>query len=161
MEGVGATDIALSVDLVLRDALSCGMQLGLVLLLMLALPDATLAETIGLNGEFMMPSSRYISGDENSENIPKDLSASEGGELGLGEQRLSRKLEGKENSGVRACASKCVATCTRGGSGSPGLGPAAVRKEVIVFKEGFRSRAYCLSECTNVCTSLKELSSKK
>jgi len=63
-------------------------------------------------------------------------------------------------SAVKACTTKCVSTCTRGGSGAPGLGPASVRKEIIVFKEGFRSRAYCLSECTNICTSLKDMSKK-
>lgn len=24
-------------------------------------------------------------------------------------------------------------------------------KEIVVFKEGYRSRSYCLSECTQVC----------
>jgi hypothetical protein len=51
------------------------------------------------------------------------------------------------------CATKCVASCTRGGSGAPGLGPMNVRKDLVVFKEGFRSRSYCLSECTNACAS--------
>eukprot|EP00959_Pyramimonas_sp_CCMP1952_P233069 4870828-Pyramimonas_sp.AAC.2 len=57
------------------------------------------------------------------ENIPKTLNALEGEELGLGEQRLSKKLEGKENSGVKTCTTKCVATCTRGGAGAPGTSP--------------------------------------
>lgn len=34
--------------------------------------------------------------------------------------------------------------------GAPGLGPISVRKELVVFKEGFRSRQYCLSECVQV-----------
>lgn len=25
------------------------------------------------------------------------------------------------------------------------------RKEIVVFKDGYRSRSYCLSECTQVC----------
>ncbi len=36
-------------------------------------------------------------------------------------------------------------------AGAPGLGPISLRKEVVVFKEGFRTRQYCLSECTQVC----------
>jgi len=36
-------------------------------------------------------------------------------------------------------------------AGAPGLGPMSVRREIVVFKEGFRSRKYCLSECTQVC----------
>lgn len=35
--------------------------------------------------------------------------------------------------------------------GAPGLGPLSMRRDVIVFKESFRSRSYCLSECTQVC----------
>lgn len=27
----------------------------------------------------------------------------------------------------------------------------SMRKEIVVFKEGFRTRSYCLSECTQVC----------
>jgi hypothetical protein len=36
-----------------------------------------------------------------------------------------------------------------GGSG-PGLGPLSMRKDPVVFKDGFRSRSYCLSECAQV-----------
>ena len=38
-------------------------------------------------------------------------------------------------------------------AGAPGLGPLSVRKEIMVFEPGFRSRAYCLSECTQVCAA--------
>ena len=83
-----------------------------------------------------------------------------------------------KNKDVQGCARKCVATCIRGGegahdrphlsqhacracssellpccAGAPGLGPLSVRKEVIAFKPGFRSRTYCLSECTQACAS--------
>jgi hypothetical protein len=34
----------------------------------------------------------------------------------------------------------------------------SARKDMVVLKEGFRSRNYCLSECTQVCS--KALSSK-
>ncbi len=35
-------------------------------------------------------------------------------------------------------------------AGSPGLGPISMRKEVVVFQEGFRTRGYCLRECAEV-----------
>ena len=91
---------------------------------------------------------------------------------------LGKLLKAK---GVQECTRKCVATCVRGGegihtltinhsgpvrcprlmfrhaccglAGAPGLGPLSVRKEIIVFNEGFRSRQYCLSECTQVCAA--------
>lgn len=39
-------------------------------------------------------------------------------------------------------------------SGAPGLGPLSMSKEVIVFKDGFRSRSYCLTECATVCSKI-------
>ena len=37
-------------------------------------------------------------------------------------------------------------------AGAPGLGPITLQREAVVFKNsGFRSRHYCLSECTQVC----------
>ena len=38
-------------------------------------------------------------------------------------------------------------------AGAPGLGPLTIRHEAVVFKDGFRSRQYCLSECTQVCAA--------
>ena len=35
--------------------------------------------------------------------------------------------------------------------GAPGLGPLALRREPAVFKDTFRSRGYCLGECTQLC----------
>ena len=54
---------------------------------------------------------------------------------------------------IQQCTRKCVPTCLRGGQGAPGLGPMTMRKETasVVFKDGFRSRQYCLSECVEVC----------
>ncbi|KAK3268647.1 hypothetical protein CYMTET_22864 [Cymbomonas tetramitiformis] len=86
---------------------------------------------------------------ETMEDVPQALSSTEAG-VSAGEERLSLFVDGKMNASVRKCATKCVATCTRGGGGAPGLGPLSVRKEPVVFKEGFRSRKYCLSECTKV-----------
>jgi hypothetical protein len=65
-----------------------------------------------------------------------------------GSQRLSSLFAGQNRSAVEGCTRKCVPTCVRGGSygGAPGLGPISLRKEVVVFKDGFRSRQYCLSK---------------
>jgi hypothetical protein len=46
----------------------------------------------------------------------------------------------------------CAAAAACTPAGSPGLGPLSVRKEIVVFKDGFRSRQYCLSECAQVCS---------
>ena len=36
-------------------------------------------------------------------------------------------------------------------SGAPGLGPMSVRGDPVVFKDGFRSRQYCIRECAELC----------
>ncbi|BDA46217.1 hypothetical protein COCOBI_08-3090 [Coccomyxa sp. Obi] len=84
--------------------------------------------------------------EDNLNNIPSQLSST--GEKTGG--NLGKLLKNKD---VQDCARKCVATCIRGGGGAPGLGPISVRKEIIVFKDGFRSRQYCLTECTQVCAA--------
>ncbi len=38
-------------------------------------------------------------------------------------------------------------------AGAPGLGPLSQRRDIIVFKKGYRSRQYCLSECVQVCAA--------
>jgi len=38
-------------------------------------------------------------------------------------------------------------------AGAPGLGPLTLRRELVIFKSGFRSRSYCLQECTQVCAA--------
>lgn len=59
---------------------------------------------------------------------------------------LGKMLEGKKGKEVQQCVRKCIPTCTRTGQGAPGLGPMTARKEMMVFKEGYHSRQYCLSE---------------
>jgi hypothetical protein len=59
---------------------------------------------------------------------------------------LGKMLEGKKGKEVQQCVRKCIPTCTRTGQGGPGLGPMTARKEMMVFKEGYHSRQYCLSE---------------
>lgn len=78
------------------------------------------------------------------QNVPMELSADKYDSESLGKLSRSSKT-------VPRCASKCVATCIRGGGGAPGLGPMSVRKAPVVFEEGFRSRSYCVRECTEIC----------
>ena len=81
------------------------------------------------------------------EDVPQGLDAREG----RARTSLGRLTGGEGGKAVRACASACVSTCARGGSGAPGLGPASVRRDPMVFKDGFRSREYCLRECAEIC----------
>ena len=82
------------------------------------------------------------------EDIPQGLNSADA-RTAPNLKTLTKGANGKE---IEKCATKCIATCTRGGSGAPGLGPLSVRKAPVVFKEGFRSRQYCLSECTEICS---------
>ena len=83
------------------------------------------------------------------EDIPQGLSS---GDTGAKGQSLSSLVRGTNTKEIEKCAGKCIVTCTRGGGGAPGLGPLSVRKAPVVFKEGFRSRQYCLNECTEICS---------
>ena len=64
---------------------------------------------------------------------------------------LEKLIKGEKGKEIQDCSRKCIPTCLRGGEGAPGLGPMTVRRELVVFKEGFRDRRYCLTECTTVC----------
>ena len=65
--------------------------------------------------------------------------------------KLSDLTSGRRGAAVTTCARKCMPGCIRGGAGGPGLGPAAVRRDPVVFGDGFRPRGGCLRECTDVC----------
>mmetsp|Transcript_16181 Transcript_16181/g.44234 ORF Transcript_16181/g.44234 Transcript_16181/m.44234 type:complete len:203 (+) Transcript_16181:1311-1919(+) len=95
------------------------------------------------------------SSDDNFENIPGTLSSSSQED---GSKQLSNLLGGKNGKQVQGCTRTCLPTCVRGGSngGAPGLGPLSMRRDVIVFKDGFRSRYYCLTECANACSRLAQ-----
>lgn len=88
------------------------------------------------------------------QNVPDALSA---------EERTSEQLSklAKSNKTVPRCTSKCVATCVRGGGGAPGLGPMSMRKAPVVFEEGFRTRGYCVRECTEICALQAESRTKR
>ncbi|KAJ6795052.1 Uncharacterized protein M6B38_229090 [Iris pallida] len=89
-------------------------------------------------------SSAVVDSPETLSNIPQNLSG-EGGKQARIQRPKSRKAE--------SCTSKCVATCTRGGDGE---GPLNVRRPIVVFKQGFRSRQYCLVECSDICNLIKD-----
>ncbi len=81
------------------------------------------------------------------------------GQLNSGEDTptpLSSLLQGPNARAKEVCTQKCITTCLRGGEGMPGLGPLSMRREIIVFKEGFRDRKYCLSECATVCSLMED-----
>ncbi|KAG2425128.1 hypothetical protein HYH02_015072 [Chlamydomonas schloesseri] len=119
-----------------RRALSLAVAGGLSLQLLLLAPSASLAA--------LAPAEPDI---DTFENVPSQLSAQ--GEVK--DVPLSSVVSGPKKKEIESCTRKCVPTCARGGDGAPGLGPISVRKEIVVFKEGFRSRQYCLSECAQVC----------
>ncbi|KAL3700880.1 hypothetical protein R1sor_018902 [Riccia sorocarpa] len=83
------------------------------------------------------------SGLETFENIPQELNQSGGDK--------PRRIQKPKSKKAENCTQKCLGTCIRGGAGSPGEGPFNVRRPLIVFKEGFRSRQYCLIECSEIC----------
>ncbi|KAL1300990.1 hypothetical protein HN51_045607 [Arachis hypogaea] len=84
---------------------------------------------------------------ETLSNIPQTLSGECAAEKDCKRGRIQRPKSRKAES----CTIKCVTTCIRGGDGSPGEGPLNVRRPLVVFKQGFRTRQYCLVECSDIC----------
>ncbi|MED6120567.1 hypothetical protein PIB30_022084 [Stylosanthes scabra] len=84
---------------------------------------------------------------ETLSNIPQTLSGECAAEKDCKKARIQRPKSRKAES----CTIKCVTTCIRGGDGSPGEGPLNVRRPLVVFKQGFRTRQYCLVECSDIC----------
>jgi len=81
--------------------------------------------------------------------VPSDLSSSDARK----NPHLGQLMSGPKKAEITNCTRKCMPACIRGGEGAPGLGPMTVRKELFKFKNGFHSRSYCLSECTQVCAA--------
>ncbi|MQM19266.1 hypothetical protein Taro_052268 [Colocasia esculenta] len=73
--------------------------------------------------------------DATFEDVPQTLS----GGAGSPPKKRIQKPKSRE---AERCTSKCVGTCIQGGAGSPGEGPFNVRRPLVVFKSGFRSRNY-------------------
>ncbi|KAK4587643.1 hypothetical protein RGQ29_018877 [Quercus rubra] len=93
---------------------------------------------------------RAIEAPQESEtlsNIPQTLS----GECALPKDCKKARIQRPKSRKAESCTIKCVTTCIRGGEGSPGEGPFNVRRPLVVFKQGFRSRQYCLVECSDIC----------
>ncbi|XP_073026468.1 uncharacterized protein [Primulina eburnea] len=88
-------------------------------------------------------------GDETLSNVPQTLSS----ECVLEQQdcKKSVRIQRPRSRKAETCTIKCVGTCIQGGFGSPGEGPLNIRRPLVVFKDGFRSRKYCLGECSDIC----------
>ncbi|XP_022934221.1 uncharacterized protein LOC111441457 isoform X1 [Cucurbita moschata] len=72
-------------------------------------------------------------------NIPQTLS----GECAQPSDCKKARIQRPKSRKAESCTIKCVGTCIRGGDGSPGEGPLNIRRPIVVFKQGFRSRQYC------------------
>ena len=96
--------------------------------------------------------STYNYRDENYiENIANSVSSSEGETR---KATLKSKVKGENGKKIERCAGQCITTCVRGSFNStsgPGLGPLTKIQEPFVFKDGFRSRQYCVEECLDYC----------
>lgn len=90
--------------------------------------------------------------DETLSNIPQTLS----GACVEGKDCRKARIQKPKSRKAESCTIKCVTTCIRGGDGSPGEGPLNVRKPLVVFRQGFRSRQYCLVECSDICNLIKD-----
>ncbi|XP_045793995.1 uncharacterized protein LOC123888854 [Trifolium pratense] len=84
---------------------------------------------------------------ETLSNIPQTLS----GECKTQQDCKKAKIQKPKSRKAESCTGKCVTTCIRGGEGSPGEGPFNVIRPLVVFKQGFRTRQYCLVECSDIC----------
>ncbi|KAF5814444.1 hypothetical protein HanRHA438_Chr03g0123221 [Helianthus annuus] len=91
---------------------------------------------------------------ETLSNIPQMLS----GDCVQGQDGDCKKarIQKPKSRKAESCTIKCVTTCIRGGDGSPGEGPFNVRRPLVVFKQGFRSRHYCLVECSDICNLIRD-----
>ncbi|XP_020232244.1 uncharacterized protein LOC109812650 [Cajanus cajan] len=89
---------------------------------------------------------------ETLSNIPQTLS----GECTLSKDCKKARIQKPRSRNAESCTSKCVTTCIRGGEGSPGEGPFNVIRPLVVFKQGFRTRQYCLVECSDICNLISD-----
>ncbi|XP_020582626.1 uncharacterized protein LOC110026141 [Phalaenopsis equestris] len=85
--------------------------------------------------------------EETLANIPQTLS---------GEDAKQARIQRPRSKKAESCTAKCVGTCIRGGAGSPGEGVLNIRRPLVVFKKEFRSRQYCLAECSDICNLIKD-----
>nr|CAD1827882.1 unnamed protein product [Ananas comosus var. bracteatus] len=77
-------------------------------------------------------------------NVPQTLS---------GDDARRARIQRPKSRKAESCTAKCVGTCIRGGAGSPAK---AHSTPLVVFKQGFRTRQYCLVECSDICNLIKD-----
>jgi len=107
--------------------------------------------------------------DEATANVPRSLGSSEADTRPL--KSLSKYMRGPLARDVKACTAPCLESCIRGegiaacceatrdrydaaltaADAAGGPAPRVMGREPVVFKEQFRSRQYCLRECTEGC----------
>ncbi|CAN6277524.1 unnamed protein product [Urochloa humidicola] len=127
-----------------------GRKLGAVVVRLLQAPAVVaLAAALAVSAPAPAPGP----GSEPLCNLPPTLSAGEDG----GRQGENNRIRHPKSDGAARCTSKCVSTCVLGGYGAPGVaGPFNIRRPLVVFKDTFRSRQYCLVECSDICNLLKD-----
>ncbi|KAK6778423.1 hypothetical protein RDI58_025141 [Solanum bulbocastanum] len=87
---------------------------------------------------------------ETFSNVPQTLS----GDCVDGQKDCKKaRIQRPKSRQAEICTVKCVNTCIRGDTGE---GPLNVRRPLVVFKQGFRSRQYCLVECSDICNLMKD-----
>ncbi|KAL5699790.1 hypothetical protein ACHQM5_030645 [Ranunculus cassubicifolius] len=80
-------------------------------------------------------------------NVPQTLS---------GDDCKKERIQRPKSRDAERCTAKCVTACIRGGPGSPGEAPLNAMRPLVIFKEGFHSRRYCLVECSDICNLIKD-----
>ncbi|KAK4774660.1 hypothetical protein SAY86_009595 [Trapa natans] len=89
---------------------------------------------------------------ETLSNIPPELS----GECPTPKNCRKPRIQRPKSRKAESCTSNCLTTCIYGGDGLPGQGLLLSRGPTVVFKDGFRSRRYCLVECSDICNLIKD-----
>ncbi|XVE91160.1 hypothetical protein DITRI_Ditri20bG0132200 [Diplodiscus trichospermus] len=84
---------------------------------------------------------------ETLSNIPQTLS----GECASIKDCKKPRIQRPKSRKAESCTLNCLATCIKGDERSLGERPLNIRSPSVVFKEGFRSRKYCLVECSDIC----------
>ncbi|XP_052181739.1 uncharacterized protein LOC127794573 isoform X1 [Diospyros lotus] len=85
--------------------------------------------------------------EETLSNIPQTLSGGQcSSQQGQGDCKKKGRIQRPKSKKAESCTIKCVNTCIRGEEG-----PLNIRRPLVVFKQGFRSRQYCLVECSDIC----------
>ncbi|XP_057534935.1 uncharacterized protein LOC130813192 [Amaranthus tricolor] len=123
----------------------------------------------GISGIGMLAAAVVLStpppSEETLSNIPLELSGKFcdplDKECDQANTQMKKRIQRPKSRNAEKCTTKCVGTCIRGGDGSPGEGPLNVRRPIIVFKQGFRSRQYCLVECSDICNLLDDVDKGK